>query len=52
MLLLYFTEAKLRYIYTRFGYLSVIKLYNLLNKAGYNVNVGAFKVINKFCHYY
>ena len=51
MLLAFFTETKLRRIHTKFGYLSVIKLYNLLNKTGYNVNTGALKTINKFCHY-
>ena len=51
-LMLFFTETKLRYIYTRLGYPSVTKLYNLLNKAGYNIDIGAFKIINKFYHHY
>ena len=51
VLMLFFTEAELRYIYTKFGYLSVIKLYDLLNKAGYNVKTNVFKDINKFCYY-
>ena len=50
MLLLFFTDTKLCYIYIKFGYLSVIKLYNLLNKAGYNVKISALKDINKFCY--
>ena len=49
--MLFFTEIKLRYIYTRFGYPSVTKLYNLLNKASYDIDIGTLKIINKFCHH-
>ena len=49
--MLFFIKTKLRRIYTKFGYLSVIKLYNLLNKAGYDIDIGTLKTINKFCHH-
>ena len=51
MLLAFFTETELRNIYTKFGYPSVTKLYNLLDKTSYNVDIGTLKTINKFCYY-
>ena len=51
ILLAFFTEVELRYIYIRFGYLLVIKLYNLLDKVSYDIDIGTFKIINKFYYY-
>ena len=47
----YFTETELRRIHTRFGHPSVSKLYDLLDKAGHDVDVDVLKEINKFCHH-
>ena len=52
ILLLFFTDTELYYIYTKFDYLSVTKLYNLLIEASYNIKASIFKNINKFCYHY
>ena len=39
-------------MYTRFGYLFINKLYNFLNKIKYDIEINAFKKINKFYYYY
>ena len=49
---IYFTEVKLRKIYTRFKYLFINKLYELLNKIRHDIDINVFKEINKFYYYY
>ena len=47
----FLTETELRRIHTRFGHPSVTKLYNLLDKAGHDIDIGTIKEVNKFCHH-
>ena len=48
---IYFTEAKLCWVHTHFGHLSVNKLHKLLTRAGYDIEHKTIEIINKFYYY-
>ena len=51
-MLYYLIEAELRYIYIRFGYPFINKLYQLLINVGYKAERKAIETINKFYYFY
>jgi hypothetical protein len=45
-------EVELRRLHRRFGYPLVSKLWNVLERAGYNVDIEALEYLTKYCEYY
>ena len=45
----FLTEVELRRLHRRFGYLSISKLRNVLERAGHDINMEALEYLTKYC---
>ncbi|RWA03359.1 hypothetical protein EKO27_g11746 [Xylaria grammica] len=48
---IYFTETELRRLHRRFGHPRTERLYNMLSRAGHDVDHSTLEEIQKFCHH-